>query len=206
MKKRKNDAFWVSYGDIMTTLFFLMLILFGLYHAKVNATLKEVKEIRQIQEALANLDNRYFNFDARNKRHKLKVDVNFSSNSASILDIPLERRLELLEAGKSMYALMSDLTSNNPNVNYLLIIEGNTQRNAQNFKTYPDVGYKLSYERALALMNYWQRNQLDFKKFDNCEILISGSGYFGKSREENENENRKFTIQITPKVGELISN
>jgi hypothetical protein len=33
--------------------------------------------------------------------------------------------------------------------------------------------------------------------------MIVGSGYFGKSRELNEDENRKFTIQITPKIGEV---
>lgn len=205
MRKRKNDAFWVSYGDIMTSLFFLMLILFGLYHAKVNASLKELREIRKIQEALEQLDRKYFNFDERNKRYKLKIDVNFLSNSSAITDIPLELRSELFDAGKSIYNLMDQLSKENPNVNYLLIIEGNTQRTVDNFKVFPNVGYRLSYDRALSLVNYWQSRGLDFKGFNNCEVLISGSGYFGKSREINENENRKFTIQITPKIGEMLT-
>lgn len=202
MKNRK-DAFWISFGDIMTSLFFLMLILFGLYHAKVNASLKQLREIKKIQQALENLDSQYFSFDPRNKRYKLKIDVNYQSNSSSILDINIARRLDILEAGKSIYALMEKLTEENPNVNYLVIVEGNTQRSSSNFKSMPDVGYNLSYMRALSLVNYWSRNSIDFKKFDNCEILIAGSGYFGKSREVDENENRKFTIQITPKIGEL---
>lgn len=40
---------------------------------------------------------------------------------------------------------------------------------------------------------------------NHCEILMAGSGYYGKSRLANENENRKFTIQITPKVGEMLA-
>jgi hypothetical protein len=46
-------------------------------------------------------------------------------------------------------------------------------------------------------------NSLDFKKFKNCEIIIAGSGYFGKSRDENEELNRRFSIQITPKLRKL---
>lgn len=203
MKNRK-DAFWISYGDIMTSLFFLMLILFGLYHAKVDASLKELKEIRRIQKALEKLDTRYFTFDSRNKRYRLVTDVNFQGNSSSILDIPFNLRKDVLEAGRSIYKLMETLTKENPNVNYLLIIEGNTQRSQRNWLNIPDVGYKLSYERALSLVNYWNSNGVDFKKFDNCEILISGSGYFGRSRGAVEFENRKFTIQITPKIGEMI--
>lgn len=197
--KHKKDAFWISFGDIMTSLFFLMLILFGLYHAKVNASLQQLKEMKRIQQALENLDSKYFSFDSRNKRYKLKIDVNYRSNSANILDIDITQRQNLFEAGKSIYGLMEKLTKENPKVNYLLIVEGNTQRSSSNFKSMPDVGYNLSYMRALSLVNYWSRNNIDFKRFDNCEILIVGSGYFGKSREINENENRKFTIQITPK-------
>lgn len=205
MKKQNKEVFWISYGDIMTSLFFIMLVLFGLYQLRVSASLKELKEIKEIQYALENLDKRYFKFDAKNKRYKLTTDVNFKSNSYSILDIPSEKRLLIKEAGKNIYDLMVKLNEENPNVNYLLIIEGNTQRAMKNYLLRPTDGYHLSYNRSLSLMYYWQMNGYDFKNLNNCEILIVGSGYFSKSREENEIENRKFTIQITPKIGQFIT-
>ena len=205
MKSYNRDGFWISYGDIMTSLFFIMLVLFGLYQLRVSASLNELKEIKEIQFALENLDKRYFKFDEKNKRYKLTTDVNFKSNSYSILDIPTEKRILIKEAGKNIYELMEKLKQENPNVNYLLIIEGNTQRAMKNHLMRPTDGYRLSYNRALALMYYWLISGYDFRKLDNCELLIVGSGYFSKSREENEIENRKFTIQITPKIGEFIT-
>lgn len=206
MRKQNKEVFWISYGDIMTSLFFIMLVLFGLYQLRVSASLNELKEIKEIQFALENLDKRYFKFDEKNKRYKLTTDVNFKSNSYSILDIPTEKRLIIKEAGKNIYDLMMKLKKENPNVNYILIIEGNTQRTMKNHLMRPTDGYRLSYNRALALMYYWLISGYDFRKLDNCELLIVGSGYFSKSREDNEIENRKFTIQITPKIGEFISN
>ena len=206
MKKQNKEVFWISYGDIMTSLFFIMLVLFGLYQLRVSASLNELKEIKQIQLALENLDSRYFKFDDKNKRYKLNTEVNFNSNSFDITDIPLEKRKLVLEAGRNIYELMEKLKDENPNINYLLIIEGNTQRSMKNHLLRPTDGYRLSYNRALSLMYYWQTNGFDFKRLENCELLIVGSGYFSKSRELNEVENRKFTIQITPKIGEFITN
>jgi len=215
---KKNNIFWVGYSDLMTSLFFIMLVLFVIVYTmqyKTIGDLKEIKdeyvvakeerdEIKKIQDALEKLDTNYFSFDKRNKRYKLKVDVQFESNSYNIDDINDTEKIKLLDAGQSLLKMMTTLTKQNPNVNYLLIIEGNTQRSAQNYIKIPDVGYRLSYNRALSLVNFWQSNGIDFRNFPNCEILIAGSGYFGKSRERKETENRKFTIQITPKIGEII--
>lgn len=206
--EKKRDFFWLSYSDLMTSLFFVMLVLFVLVYTMQNKMIGELKakaveldQIHRIQEALQKLDKRYFVFDPRNKRYKLNIDVTFKGNSHSILDISPNKRSQLLKAGDNIFYLMRVLTAKNPNVNYLLVIEGNTQRTSNNFQNIPDVGYRLSYNRSLSLVNYWQQSGINFRSFNNCEILIAGSGYFGKSREINEGENRKFTIQITPKIG-----
>ena len=144
------------------------------------------------------------------KYHAIGKNMAFSDfyeqlKKFNINDLDINTRENLYEAGKSISSLMQKLNSSNKNVSYLLIIEGNTQRSDLNLNyiKMPDVGYKLSYERSLSLVNFWQSKGLDFKKIDNCELMIVGSGYFGKSREANEDENRKFTIQITPKIGEV---
>ena len=207
MKGKGSDFFWPSFTDLMTSLFFIMLVLYVLTYLKLTnqkkATELQLREIKKIQDAVKALPKEYFIYDPVNQRYKLNLNVNFLSNSANIYDLDSKTREDLFEAGKSILTLMKNLNKTNNSVSYLLVIEGNTQRSKDNYINMPDVGYKKSYERSLSLVNYWQRMGLEFKKINNCELMIVGSGYFGKSRELNEDENRKFTIQITPKIGEV---
>jgi outer membrane protein OmpA-like peptidoglycan-associated protein len=210
---KKSNFFWVSYADLMTSLFFIMLVLYVITFVllqsemdKIEADSKKLKEIENVEKALQDLDKRYFEFDKINKRYKLKVDAVFHSGSDKITDIPLKLRKEIFLAGKALYEKINSIIKDNPDVDYLLVIEGNTQRINNNWITIPNAGYKLSYRRALALFNYWKSRGLDFREIGTqCEIIIAGSGYFGQSRnKEDENHNRRFTIQITSKVGKFI--
>ncbi len=216
-KSKRTNFFWVSYSDLMTSLFFIMLVLYvvtfsvlkiELFSAQTKAV--KLEKIEEIQQALNSLDKAYFEFDQENKRYKLKTDVKFHSGSDRITDIAIDKRVEILNAGKDLYSKLQNMIEKNPKVDYLLVIEGNTQRsyysNMWNYETMPNVGYRLSYKRALALFNYWKSNGVDFRKLGNqCEVILAGSGYFGQSRDiENEENNRRFTIQITSKVGKLI--
>ena len=122
--EKKRDFFWLGYSDLMTSLFFVMLVLFVLVYTMQNkmigelneknnelkAAKVELDEIKRIQEALEKLDPNYFLYDKRNKRYKLKVDVQFNSNSSQITDIPITIRKEILGAGKSIHKLMTQLT------------------------------------------------------------------------------------------------
>jgi hypothetical protein len=204
---KQAKIFWTSYADLMTTLFFIMLVLLVLTIAMMKrqqkATEEQLKRIVEIQNSVKELDTTYFEYQEMHKRYKLKIDVNFRGNSHDINDIPLDLRMDLQTAGQNIFSKMETLISENKDVNYLLIVEGNAQKNNDNYLVNPDAGYVLSFKRSLALVNYWKSNNINFSSFNNCEILIVGSGYFGKSREVNENENRKFTIQITPKIGKI---
>lgn len=201
---KQAKIFWTSYSDLMTSLFFIMLVLLVLTIAMMKrqqkATEEQLKRIVEIQNSVKELDTVYFEYQEQYKRYKLKIDVNFEGNSSNITDIPIALRKDLLNAGKRIYSKMKTLSAENKDVNYLLIIEGNAQKYQNNYIKNPDAGYILSYNRSLSLVNYWKKNDLNFQTFENCEILIVGSGYFSKSRATNENENRKFTIQITPKI------
>ena len=210
---KKSNFFWVGYSDLMTSLFFIMLVLyvvsFAILKSKqgdLQAAADQLKKIENIQLALEGLDENYFTFDRVNKRYKLQVMASFLSGSDKILDIPLPIRQELFRAGRVLYAKVKEVIDRNPSVDYLLIIEGNAQRSNQNWITIPNEGYKLSYGRALSLFNYWKSRGLDFKDLGSqCEIIIAGSGYFGYSRDNNEENNRKFSIQVTSKVGKLLN-
>ena len=55
-KKKKESFFWISYSDLMTSLFFILLVLFvlsstGLYMSE-QATRKQLDKINEIQEAV----------------------------------------------------------------------------------------------------------------------------------------------------------
>ena len=67
------------------------------------------------------------------------------------------------------------------------------------FSTDSEYGYKKSYERALAVYDLWSNNNIDLRKY-NSEILISGSGFNGLCRDKVEENNKRFSIQIIPKI------
>lgn len=248
---KKTSYFWVGFSDLMTSLFFIILILFSITlvgRIKDQETLKgfnsaeerikfleqelaellkknkqleidneqlitdkkKFEEIQNVEKALSTLDPTYYKFDPSNKRYRLNIDAKFKSDESDISYIGIEERKQLLKAGSELYNKINTLIKNNKEIDYLLVIEGNTQRNEKykNWINAPDRGYKLSYERALALHNYWKNNGIDFRKLgSNCEVILAGSGYFGQSRDEkNPDNNRRFTIQVTSKVGKFLQN
>jgi outer membrane protein OmpA-like peptidoglycan-associated protein len=219
---KKQSFFWASYADLMTSLFFIMLVLFVLtaviLKKQARASEQAIEKINQVVTALQLLDTNYFDYDEKSLRYKLNIDIVFRRDDDNIERATSpEKRDALVKAGESLYGLMENVVKTNPEINYLLIVEGNTQRallpdGTWNNESLRDVGYNLSYRRALSLVNFWASSGLDFKDIDNCEVLISGSGYYGKSREKMVNSvsdspnNRKFTIQITPKIGKIDVN
>lgn len=216
---KKSSVFWVGYSDLMTSLFFVMLVLYVVTFVILNSKTQELKvqadqlqKIKNVEKALSDLDSLYFEFDDINKRYRMNIEATFRGDSPNILDIPLETRREILAAGQNLHTKMEAIISENPDINYLLVIEGLTQRatNGQgksNWKEIPDAGYKLSYKRALALYNYWRSNGLDFRGIgDQCEVILAGSGYFSQARDTvDERNNRKFSIQITSKIGKFLN-
>ena len=82
MAKNKESFFWVSYSDMMTSLFFIMLLLFllstgGMYiqkrraEAEKLATQKEMQKIKEIQEAANQLPEKYFEPQRKNRNFAL---------------------------------------------------------------------------------------------------------------------------------------
>lgn len=210
---KKSGFFWVSFADLMTSLFFIMLVLYVISftilqskHGALEAQAQQLEEIKNIQKAIENLDSTYYQFDEENKRYKLNIDAKFRPNSSNILDIPTDKRIEIAKAGKNLYDKVKSIIDTSKTIDYLLIIEGSTQRYNNNWEDNPNLGYKLSYLRALSLYDYWKQQDADFRRLGSqCEVIIAGSGYFSQSRDEqNENNNRRFTIQVTSKVGKFL--
>lgn len=208
-KNKKESFFWTSYSDLMTSLFFVMLVLFVLVivllHNKMEeiererkATQEQLDKITEIEESIQNINKDYFEYDETYKRHTLKnVDISFHTGSSDINDISQEHD-RLLTVGRSIKEFVDNAVSQNPNVKYLLIVEG--QSSKDNFLR----NFELSYERSLALVRFWERNKIILNP-NQCEIIISGSGTASPFRVlpdvSGNKANQRFVIHIIPKTG-----
>jgi outer membrane protein OmpA-like peptidoglycan-associated protein len=201
MKERTSGFFWVSFTDLMTSLFFIMLVLYVLtfakLHAQQKATQKQLDDIKKIQTAVQKLPQAYFTYQPDYKRFSLNRQVQFPKGSD---DIPADYSDYLLKVGESIQGLISMLktTYQSENIQYLIVIEGmasddNYTRNDE-----------LSYQRALALYTFWANHHIVFDP-NVCDIQIAGSGERGIGRftGDDESKNQRFLIQIVPKIGDL---
>ena len=254
MKVRKNkDSFWVSYSDLMTSLFFIMLVLFiacvivmsksekvdvNKIVAENKRLKKEVAELKkdnnvlkQNNHVLTNKINAYIVSEEQGKRINAIIEMFKSLTEGRTLEYRAAQRTfvakafedreifkaeksefdfnnisrnEILQVGKDLKNILEDLSKSTPECNYQLVIEGTTA-NTFDKRFKPDYGwaYKLSYERALALYQFWRNNGIDLRKY-NTEILICGSGMNGKNRDKaKEDNNKRIVIQIIPKFEKI---
>jgi outer membrane protein OmpA-like peptidoglycan-associated protein len=215
MNKENKDFFWPSYVDLMTVLFLIMLVLFVLSFkmftdkdsenrrniAQLKVEVQEKRKLDEIKEALSRLDSRYFQYNERYKRHELLVDVLFAQSSATI---PQRSLMPLRRAGEELSSVLNSVQG--ADVKYLIVIDGRAAsfpqgdpRNA----TQREYALELSYKRALALLQFWRSAGIRFPK-DRIELIASGSGFEGAGR-TGDVRDRRFVIQILPKVGTLTS-
>lgn len=200
MAQKKESFFWTSYSDLMTSLFFVMLVLFilviVLLHKRMEATEAQLEEIKKVEQSTQDLNRNYFTYRPEYKKYVLTIQVRYPAGKANLNDMvsaDKDTQLQkLAAAGKEIQDFLKTHEENQ----YILIIEG--QASKDNFM----YNYELSYQRALGLMRYWiEDSNIVFG--NNCEILISGSGD-GKldthsMREAKEADNQRFLIHILPK-------
>jgi uncharacterized protein with HEPN domain len=206
-KPKKESFFWTSYSDLMTSLFFVMLVLFvltiALLHKKMvdvenerKATQTQLDKIKEIENATNNIDAEYFEYKERYKKHILKIEARFDENEFKKDKIkPQSAIIDLINAGESIRDSIYSILSRFPKIQYLLIIEGQASMDAAGER----YNYELSFKRAYTLKKIWDEENIDFG--NNCEILISGSGTGGTMRENLEKNNQRFLIHIVPKPG-----
>lgn len=203
-KQKKESYFWASFSDLMTSLFFVMLVLFvltiALLHTKMieienerKASEEQLKKITEIEEAVNSIEPKYFDYNPTYKKHVLKITVNFPKGESDMEVVDSRTKGELSDAGISIRNSLFEIRKKYPKIQYLLIIEGQASKDAY------QRNYELSYERALSLSRFWKNNGIDFG--NNCEMLISGSGTGGTMRESEESMNQRFLIHIVPKPG-----
>ena len=220
MKSKDENFFWASYTDLMTSLFFIMLVLYVLTYVRLNSTIKLQKDklaiIEAVEENMKPLkkDTSLFSYEEEYKRFKLAFEVKFKTNRFQIDNNDLENYYQTLsnidKAGIKLKATIDNLllAKSNPrlkNVSYILVIAGYASKD----KTGEYHNYELSYKRAWELWQHWKNDmQIDFEdpKYNGLiDLQISGNGWGGIGRlpHEVEENNQRFLIQIFPKIGDI---
>lgn len=191
----------------MTSLFFVMLVLFVLVYTMQNKMIGELGEkgreldrIKEIEKTVNNIDTAYFKYDSENKKHILNMQFLFPTGSSDISKIIPDKRNELIDAGN----VIKDLILKYPeeeNIKYLIVVEG--QASKDNWSGNDD----LSYHRAQSLIKFWEENSIGLDELKNCEIIVAGSGEKGIPRTQPDigNANQRFLITIIPKIGQMKS-
>ena len=213
-KNRKESFFWTSYSDLMTSLFFVMLLLFILtiilLHKRMvqaqrgeAATKAQLEKITELENSIKNIDTVYFGYNNEYKTHVLRTKVKFEKGSASFGDISEETKKELYAVRDLLRDSLQSFVKSTPDASYLLIIEG--QASTDNYVWNNEVSYK----RALSLFKFWfpDQRETNLRFYDlPCEVVIAGAGCMeGKPREAINEDNQRFLIRILPKPGIIKS-
>jgi len=200
MKGKSSSFFWPSFTDLMTSLFFVMLVLYVLTIIKLKiqqqASEEQLKKIKEIQKAVEKLPQTYFTYDAKYKRFSLNREIRFKTGESTINE---SDKSFLADVGKSVQALIVDLKErySGDNIKYLIVIEGMASNDNYQYND------ELSYQRALALYRFWKDSGIEFNE-EICDLQIAGSGTRGIGRYVgNEKKNQRFLIHIVPKIGNI---
>ena len=204
MKGKKESFFWTSYSDLMTSLFFVMLVLFVLVivllHNKMETTEQQLREIKEVVNSTKDLEGKYFAYRSDYKKYILNIKCSFPVDKYEIAELD-SRTLNKLELAGGEVAAFLNKHKNNQ---YLVIIEGQASRNSEKQMLR---NYNLSFQRAVSLRLFWKDRNINFG--NNCELQIASSGdgrlNVNTMRETEKDDyhpnpdNQRFLIYIIPK-------
>ena len=214
----KKSLFWTSYSDLMTSLFFAMLVLFVVVVVAMGTVNKQLKEalnraeitieqqnqVLKLQEQFRTLaGSTSLDYDEEKRMFYAKDFVGIEIFQPNEAEIKQDYINKVDEVGADIKNIIDSLNKANSNFKYQLVIEGTAAIPYKELRagTYNKDNYDmylLSYRRALALYKRWQH--LNFRE-SNTEIIIAGSGFNGINRDKVlEDNNKRFVIQIIPKI------
>lgn len=206
----------------MTSLFFIMLVLFvmaiGYLKVKNSENERLIKELQSREqglikekeklEKLLNLEKQFeplikdnsFYYLPDCKKFIVKDLMGIEIFEPNEFAIKQEYIQKAIDAGIRIKDFLKLLNKQNPELSYLLVIEGNMANTFdQRINKDENYGYLISYQRALSVYKLWLRNNINFRDY-NVEVMLCGSGFNGLCRDDVEDNNKRFSIQIIPKV------
>jgi len=212
VKNKGHTFFWLSFSDLMTSLFFIMLVMYTLTYINLRKkeielqnTVEDLKHKLEVYELVEqNLkplkqDTILFRYEPKFKRFTLAFDVQFKVGLSEIDSEELDNYdytvNKIDQAGSQLKSIIDQLQkqkSDDPkmkNVSYLLIISGYASQLLVNDEKRD---YKLSYQRAYSLWQHWKEIGIDFEdyKYDGLiDLQISGNGWGGVGRYQRDVQN-----------------
>lgn len=201
------SAFWVGYSDLMTSLFFVFLVLattlalaFRAQAKEGEAAKRELERIKAIADVGSRLSEEDFSYNSSCDRFELKYEFEFEANSPVI---PEKDKPELLSAGRAMERFLAE-TPAGAEVRFKIIVEGRAAKYIEGGSRNDDrtrLVKELSYRRALAVWDLWKQAGIKLNT-PISEFFISGSGFEGECRypftREEEGKNKRIIVQIIP--------
>jgi hypothetical protein len=198
---KDRSFFWPSFTDLMTSLFFIVLVLYILSYLLLDeqkkASEEQLKVIKEIENSVRDLPASFFQFDATYKRYALRREIRFERMESKI---PAADTAYIKDVGLSIKQFIDSLGYKyaDQDIKFLLIIEGMASKDKY-FRN-----YELSFERSLAIKKLWDQKGIIFDP-QVCDIQVSGSGIYGLGRSLNESESQRTLIHIVPKIGNFIA-
>lgn len=214
----KKSLFWTSYSDLMTSLFFAMLVLFVVVVVamgtvnkqlkdalnRANITIEQQNQVLKLQEQFQTLaSSTSLDYDEEKRMFYAKDFVGIEIFQPNDSEIKQEFLGKVDEVGSDIKNIIDSLNRRSNRFKYQLVIEGTAaipykEKIAKTFNPNNYEMFLLSYRRALALYKRWE--YLNFPE-SNTEVIIAGSGFNGKNRDDIiEENNKRFVIQIIPKI------
>lgn len=120
MAQKKESFFWTSYSDLMTSLFFVMLVLFilviVLLHKRMEATEDQLKEIKKVEQSTKDLSQEYFQYRPDYKKYVLTIRVRYPAGKSNLQDIvSSDKQSQLQQLAKAGREIQSFLKSHSEN-------------------------------------------------------------------------------------------
>ena len=220
-KNSKGALFWTSYSDLMTTLFFVMLVLFIVVTIAMGRIVQNnktiVDEYNRVKERIEHVTdslNKIQNVIVANEQAVKKIreiEKSIKNIDHNWFEYKPQYKKHMLKIDVTFETGQSDITNipletREDLYQAGLAIERFLNKAEKEFGESVEYlliiegqasndgysrNFELSYERALSLYKYLKENRALDLKRKNCEVLISGSGTQGTMRALPDNGSNK---------------
>lgn len=211
-KRSDNGMFWISFADLMTSLFFIVLVLFVITFISQQKQVVDLKKKLEVYDMVERNvkplkeNSNLFKYEEQYKRFVLSFDVKYNLAKYQIINGDIadykQTSVKIKDAGLELKKIIDQLElerRNNPslkNVSYIVIISGYASKL---LNPELDRDYELSYLRALNLWKFWMVNGINFEdsKYNGLiDLQISGNGWGGVGRQNYKIEDKNDVEQI----------